>query len=257
MEKLKTWLRSYGLNETEISVYVYILCHPGCKTSDIQRNTTLVRTTIYYALSNLKTEGLISENTQNNIRTYRAADISNLEGNIEAVIHEQKQKLQELGSLKTMYEKLSLLKAPGESHIARYEGVTPIKQAIEQAFRCASKKWHIIASRKNFLYYTSKSYKNYYLEERKRRGITAKTLWEPTDDFHTPSIEDVFYRNPRKLPEEFHGTFNSLVIIYDDTTLVVDSYEQKTAHAIHNPTSTHLLRLLHEFAWNNSAKLQK
>jgi sugar-specific transcriptional regulator TrmB len=255
MEEFKRWLKSYGLNTTEINVYVHILKHPGCKVADIQRHTGLVRTTIYYALSNLKTEGLVSENQQNNIRTYRASDISSLAGNIETAIHEKQQKLEELDALKPLFEKLESKKPPTESFVARFEGVTPIKQAIEEAFRCNSKRWHIIASRKNFLYYTSKNYKEYYLAERKRRGITAKTLWEPTDEFHAPSVEDVFYRNPRKLPEEFHGTFSSLVILYDDTTLVIDSYEQKTAHAIHNPTSTHLLRLMHEFAWNNSTKI--
>lgn len=255
MEPLKKWLTDYGLNTTETSVYLYIVSHPGCKVADIQRHTNLVRTTIYYALSNLKAQGLVSENQQNNIRVYRASDISSLEGNIQTTIHEQEQKLEELSSLRTLFEKLSANTPAAESYVARFEGITPIKQAIEQAFRCESKRWHIIASRKNFLYYTSKSYKRYYLKERKRRGITAKTLWEPSEDFQAPSVEEVFYRNPRKLPDEFHGTFNSLIILYDDTTLVIDPYEQKTAHAIHNATSTQLLRLMHEFAWSNAAKL--
>lgn len=255
MQPLKKWLKEYGLNGTEITVYLFILGHPGCKTADIQRHTNLVRTTIYYALASLKAEGLVSENQQNNVRVYRASDITSLKGNIEATIYEQQQKLEELSTLKSVFEKLSARPSPTESYVARFEGVTPIKQAIEAALRCSSRRWHIIASRKNFLYYTSKSYKKYYLEERRRRGITAKTLWEPSDEFGTVSVEDVFYRNPRLLPEEFHGTFNSLVILYDDTTLVIDPYDQKTAHAIHNPTSTHLLRLLHEFAWKNSAKI--
>lgn len=255
MDKVKTWLKSYGLNDTEILVYLYILGNPGSKVMDVQRQTSLVRTTIYYTLSNLKSQGLISENEQNNVRVYRVTDTSSLESNIERTIRKQQQKLEQLNSLKPTLEKLEKKKTPTESFVARFEGITPIKQAIEEAFRCSSKRWHIIASRKNFLYYTSKRYQKYYLAERKRRGITAKTLWEPNEDFHTPSVEEVFYRNPRKLPEEFHGTFSSLVILYDDTTLVIDSYEQKTAHAIHNPTSTQLLRLMHEFAWKNSAKI--
>lgn len=255
MDSLHVWLKNYGLNATETKVYLHVLSNPGCKTADIQRHTDLVRTTIYYALSNLKSEGLISENSQNNVRVYRASDISSLKSKIENTIYEEQQKLDELGGLKTVFEKLSAGAAPTESYVARFEGITPIKQAIEEAFRCNSKRWHIIASRKNFLFYMSRSYKDYYLKERKRRGITAKTLWEPDEDFGSISVEDVFYRNPRRLPEEFHGTFNSLVILYDDTTLVIDPYEQKTAHAIHNPTSTHLLRLLHEFAWKNSEKI--
>lgn len=254
MDSLKNWLKEFGLNDTEISVYIYILKQPSCKVVDIQRGTTLVRTTIYYALSSLKIKGLISENQQNNIRTYRASNISSLSNNIETHIQEQQLKLVELADLKPVFEKLEPHNSPDESFVARFEGVAPIKQAIEQALRCKSKRWHIIAARKNFLYYTSKKYKEYYLKERERRGITAKTLWEPTDDFHSPSMKDVLYRNPRKLPEEFLGTFNSLVILYDETTLVIDPFDQKTAHAIHNATTTQLLRLMHEFAWKNSKK---
>lgn len=255
MNPVKRWLKQYGLNETETAVYLCILSHPGYKVADIQRETSLVRTTIYYALSNLKTEGLVSENRQNNIRTYHASDMSSLEDKIQTTIHDQQQQLEELHDLKGAFDSLTCSAPSSDSYVARFEGTSSIKQAIEQAFRCESKRWHIIASRKNFLYYTSKSYKKYYLEERMRRGITAKTLWEPTDEFHTPSVEEVFYRNPRKLPVEFYGAFNSLVIIYDDTTLVIDPYDQKTAHAIHNPTSTRLLRLLHEFAWQHSEKI--
>ena len=252
MDRIQAWLRSYGLNDTEISVYVTILEHPEIKVSDIQRQTGLVRTTIYYALAQLKAGGLLSENTQNNVKTYRCADVEALKQNVERGIMKQRQKLDQLADLKTVFQKLETKKADKDSYVARYEGVEAIKQAIEQALRCDSKQWCIIAARDNFLYHMSKQYQQYYLKERKRRGITAKTLWEPTDDLKTPSVEDVFYRNPRVLPGEFRGTFNSLVILYDDTTLIVDPHRQKTAHAIHNAASTDLLKLVFSSIWQTT-----
>lgn len=252
MKQIDEWLRSYGLNDTEITVYTCILEHPELKVSDIQRQTGLVRTTIYYTLSQLKAGGLISENTQNNVRTYRCADIDALKRNLETDINTQRQKIEQLDSLKEVYETLKAKKPEKDSYVARYEGAEAIKQAIEEAFRCDSKQWHILAARDNFLYHMSKPYQKYYLDERKRRGITAKTLWEPTDDLKRPSLKDVFYRNPRVLPEEFRGAFNSLVILYDDTTLIIDPYGQKTAHAIHNAASTQLLRLVFNFIWQNT-----
>ncbi len=256
MEKIQAWLRSYGLNDTEISVYLCILEHPEIKVSDIQRHTGLVRTTIYYVLSQLKAGGLLSENTQNNVKTYRCADIEALKRNVERDIVEQRQKLEQLADLKGVFERLGTKKADKDSYVARYEGTEAIKQAIEQALRCDSKQWHIIAARDNFLYHMSKTYQQYYLKERKRRGITAKTLWEPTDEWKTPSVEDVFYRNPRVLPEEFRGAFNSLVILYDDTTLIIDPYDQKTAHAIHNQASTDLLRLVFNSIWQTTGPVR-
>jgi hypothetical protein len=62
----------------------------------------------------------------------------------------------------------------------------------------------------------------------------------------------MFYRNPRRLPKEFLGTFTALVILYDDTTLAIDPYEDKTAHAIHDATSTQLFRLMFETIWKSA-----
>lgn len=255
MDNLKKWLREYGLNSTEITVYLCILKHPETKTADIQRHTGLVRTTIYYTLAQLKSDGLVSENLQNNVKTYRAADISTLQHNIERGISEQQEKLNQLSNLAEQFASLQTAATNDASFVARYEGIGPVKQAIEDALRANSKRWHIIASRDNFLLHCSKQYQQYYLAERKRRGITAKTLWEPTDDFAVHNLEEVFYRNPRKLPNQFRGAFNSLIIMYDDTTLIIDPYKQKTAHAIHNATSTNLLRMLHEFVWAHSSQV--
>lgn len=256
MDKVTKWLKSYGLNDTEVVVYLCIYKHAEIRVSDIQRETGLVRTTIYYALAQLKADGLLSENMQNNVKTYRAADIAMLQNNIETSISAQKEKLEQLSDLAGAFEKLKESSLEADSFVARFEGTGPVKQAIEDAMRCDSKRWHIIASRDNFLLHCSKQYQQYYLAERKRRGITAKTLWEPTSDFTIHSLEELYYRNPRKLPQEFRGTFNSLIIMYDDTTLIVDPYEQKTAYAIHNATSTQLLRMLHEFVWANSAPVK-
>lgn len=251
MEQIRKWLRRYGLNETATEVYLAILKHPESRTADIQRQTGFVRTTIYYSLAELVNQGLVSENQQNNIKTYRAAHIENLEGAIESRISEQERTLEALSDLKPIFEKLQTKPAESDSYVSRYQGIEPVKQAIEAALRCKSKRWHIIAARDNFLYHTSKQYKQYYLQERKRRGITARTLWEPVDSFKDPSLEDLIYRNPRRLPDQFKGTFKSLVILYDDTTLIIDPYEQKTAHAIHNATSSHLLRMLFEYIWDS------
>ncbi|MGC1177382.1 MAG: helix-turn-helix domain-containing protein [Candidatus Saccharimonadales bacterium] len=252
MDEIHKWLDSYGLNDSEIAIYTCILQYPEIKVSDMQRHTGLVRTTIYYTLAQLKAAGLISENTQNNVKTYRCTEADALKRSIETDIVQQRQKLERLDSLKSVFQTMEAKKSEADSYIARYEGIEPVKQSIEKALRCDSKQWQIIASRDNFLYHMSKQYQQYYLKERKRRGITAKTLWEPTNDVLDPSMEDVFYRNPRRLPEEFRGAFNSLVIVYDDTTLIIDPYDQKTAHAIHNAASTDLLRLVFNAMWRNT-----
>lgn len=257
MDTIPSWLASYGLNDTEIKVYLSVLQYPDTKVTDIQRRTGLVRTTIYYALGKLRADGLVSEHFQNNVKSYRASDLANLERNIEAEISAQKQKLDALATLAPLFEILQSGSKEKESYVSRYEGMGPVKQSIEDAFRCKSKEWIVIASRDNFLYHTSAQYKKYYLEERNRRGIVAKTLWEPVDDFNEELYVDTYHRNPRHLPAKFRGAFKSLVILYDDTTLIVDPYVQKTAHAITNYESTNLLKLMFETIFESLESSQK
>jgi sugar-specific transcriptional regulator TrmB len=254
MEQLIKWLKDFGLNDSEIRVYLAIVQYPHAKTNILQRETQLVRTTLYHTLSKLKAMGLVSENFQNNVRTYESNGPSILINQIEHDIQNSKKQLEQLNALQPLLTTPKNTKNK-ESSVARYEGVRAIKQSLEQAFRCESKHWYIIAPRDNFLAHADKSFQKYYLEERQRRGITAKTLWEQVPSNYKPSTEDIFYRNPRHLPDSFNGTFSSMVILYDDTTLVINSYAKKTAHAISDIENTHLMRLMFNAIWDNAKKL--
>lgn len=251
MSTLSEWLLNYGLGPTEINVFLCIVKNPKLKVSDIQRLTGLVRTTIYHSVASLKSKGLISESRQNNVRTYRASSISNLSKGIQNKIDSEQKKLDTLAKLEPIFETLQGMSSKDESFISRFEGVSPVKQSIEEALRCKSKGWLVMASRDNFLFHTSKVYKAYYLEERKRRGIVSKTLWEPVSNFEPKLKDDPFDRNPRHLPESFKGKFNSLVILYDDSILIVDPFDQKTSHIIHNQEANNLMGLMFDFIWDS------
>lgn len=257
MNELEQWLISYGLNDTEIAVYLCIVEHPHSKTADVQKYTSLVRTTIYYSLAELKNKGLITENYQNNIKTYQANNPAVLATSIESEISHHTAMLDELQTVKTFFDTAGRAAATkSTTHVSRYEGEAAVKQAIELALRCDSKRWHVIASYDNFLRHTSKKFQQHYLSERKRRSILAKTLWEPRNSSKIPSTRDIVFRNPRILPTEFRGNFDSLVILYDDITLIVQPYEQLTAHAIHDASCTHLMRLLFMSIWSQAPSIK-
>lgn len=251
MNGVKQWLHSYGLNDKETDIYLVIARLPSCKAVDIQRETGFVRTTIYYALNQLKAQGLISENVDNNIRTFRANDSSVFRNHIEQTIQAEQTRLNNVSTIEDYLSAISK-SAAKESFVSRHEGVRAIKSAIETAMRCDSKLWHVLAARDNFLAHMPKTYQKYYLNERERRGITAKTLWEPTYTNTAISLKDTALRSPRRLPDSFAGNFNSLVIIYDETVLIVDPYSQKTAHAISSDATAELMRMMFMAIWSTA-----
>lgn len=251
MKELTLWLQRFGLHETAIEVYLCIANHPHARTADIQKHTQLVRTSIYYSLADLKSRGLVSENLQNNIRTYHANDPEALRTDITKAMREQETLLEDLDHVSTMFQSTRPVELR-PSLVSRYEGDIAIKQAINLAMRCSSKKWHVIASHDNYLSHTTSQYKKYYVEERVRRNIIAKTLWEPHDGMKTPSVKDTVFRNPKVLPDNFRGTFDSLIIIYDDTVLFVSPYDQKTAHSVQDSATAQTLRMMFAAIWQDA-----
>lgn len=251
MNSIEAWLKKFGLNDTETAVYLCILQHPHIRTADIQKQTGLVRTTIYYSLAELKTKGLISENSQNNIRTYHANDPSVLRTSIYRAITTQEHLLDELDLLGDSFARITQ-PSQDDSRVARYEGDTAIKQAIDLALRCESKRWYILASHDNYLSHTSKQYQRYYLDEREHRGIIAHTLWEPHGSMKTPTTRSIVYRQPRELPTEFAGSFSGIIILYDDVTLHIGPHSSQSAHAIYDQSTTHIMRLLFMSLWRQA-----
>lgn len=251
MQELTTWLRRFGLHDTAIEVYICITEHPHSRTADIQKYTQFVRTSIYYSLAELKTRGLISENLQNNIRTYYAHSPEALRTDVAQSIREQETLLEDLDQASAVFRSAQPL-ASQTSLVSRYEGDIAIKQAIDLAMRCTSKKWYVIASHDNYLSHTTSQYKKYYVEERVRRGIITKTLWEPHDSMKTPSVKNTVFRNPKVLPDNFRGTFESLIIIYDTTVLFVSPHGQQTAHSVQDSATAQTLRLMFTAIWQDA-----
>lgn len=247
----KQWLLEFGLNQKEVEIYLVIAKIADCRASDIQRETGYVRTSIYYALNQLKAQGLISENIENNIRTFRVTSTSVFRNKIEESITVEQARLNEVSEFEKYLRSITESKIDG-SYVSRYEGTHAIKQAIEEALRCNSKLWYVLAAKENFLTHMPKKYQQYYLSERERRCITSKTLWESVEAVAPISLKNTALRSPRRLPEEFTGNFNSLVIMYDNSVLIIDPYDKKTAHIIHSAATSGLLRMMFMALWSSA-----
>lgn len=247
MDKILAWLRNYGLHSSEIKVYIDILTHPSTKVADIQKRTGLVRTTLYHTLASLTTKGLVSETTNNNVRRYSAADPKTFAHNIERDIESKNSQLSGLEEI------LELFPRPGtgqdtSAQVEHFRGTTAVKNAIDQALRCSTKKWYIIAPRNNFVKYAGKDYARYFMQQRGKRQIVAKSLWEKHEAWELTN-RNMLNRNPRFLPDSFNNKFRSLVIIYDDNVLFIEPADQKDATCIRSSDISRLMKLMFDAIW--------
>ncbi len=253
-DEIHKWLEEFGLNKSEITVYIAILEHPDSQVKELVAKTEILRTTLYNVLSQLKTKNLVTEATQNNVRSYRASDFSVFRHAIDARIQKDTKTIEGFEKVEQLLGSFAGTASAQDSYVERFEGVRGVKQSIEKAFRSKSKNWYIIAPVDNFLFNSPRSYQQYYLTERKRRGIKSKTLWDPIKEIENMSLEQSLFRAPRKLPEAFKGSFKSLFIIYDDTVLIIEGYDKKVAHAIHSVDSTQLMKLMFDTIWKGAEK---
>ncbi len=209
-------LQDLGLTPTEATIYLAGQKRSGIDVQSLIKETGLKRPTIYHALETLIQKGLVAKSGSEKKRLFVMANPERLGGYLDTQI-------QQLTSKKALLGELSGLltaKESGSSGIRseHYDGLQGIKTVLEEALYCKSRVWGLIAPARNVLTDMDATYREYYLAQRKQRGINTRTLWEerPSRSGKGLSPTDLALRNPRYLPKSLQGRFPSMVILFDD-----------------------------------------
>ena len=81
--------------------------------------------------------------------------------------------------------------------------------------------------------------------------MITKTLWETSIENPILSKAVAKERNVKYLPKEFSKKFSSLIILFDNSVLFVNSYEEQKATIITSGDIVSTLQVLFDFAWRN------
>jgi hypothetical protein len=142
--------------------------------------------------------------------------------------------------------------------VTTVDTVAGMKKIIDTALACKSREWRIIAPRTNFLYEYDASYADYFKQKRKIHKIRSRTIWER--DAKKPSAPSVTLgeytmRNPRYLPKNYTGTFNSLIILFDDSIAYISSLQQHHAILVTSKDISSTMAVLFDALWEKSDDL--
>ena len=255
MDSFTESLTSLGLTSTEAHIYLNGLAHGSCTVQDIAHKTKIKRPTVYHALSTLLEKGLILETKVQNRTHFKSTPPEHMRGIIEqqrALVDERSRRLEEL-----LPSLLHINTSPTHNGISviQHEGIEGMKMVMDMAFYCTSKKWDIIAPYKNFLREYDKAYAQKYLNARKYRGITSRTLWEDTmREGRRLTAEEIQERNPRLMPKALHGKFKSMMIFFDDKIAIFSSYEKLSAVLITSSELHTMFQAMFDGLWESSEK---
>src|SRR3989339_824298 len=129
---------------------------------------------------------------------------------------------------------------------------TGIKLVIEEALYCKSRHWDVIAPPKNFFSDFDKKYAEYFMNTRKRKKISARSLWESKADKKVLTPEDLKQRQPRILPNIMYGKFKSIIIIFDDKVAIISSLKESSAILIQSREVHDTMLALFDGLWHIS-----
>ncbi len=252
MTQINDTLRSLGLTDTETKIYLTGLNYQAIGVSELVKQTSINRTTIYHALSTLEEKGLTAKKGTGTKLLFimtKPEGIENLLNEKIKLLEKQRVEVNAIIPLLMSEANFSDTKV----NVLHYEGIEGIKLAVEDALYCRSRHWDIIAPIKNFFSEFDENYADYYLETRKMRGLTSRSLWERKTIRRSLSVAELKERDPRVLPEIMHGKFNSVVCIYDDKVLLINSLKDLSAIMIQSKDVHDTMAAIFEGLWSVSA----
>lgn len=254
MDHLNSLLSDIGLTGTEIAVYLTGLAHPSIDVRELVKQTRIKRPTLYHALETLMQKGLASKHGTARKLAFRMTPPNRFEHLIDERIAHLTHRKQRLIELIPLLKQRMPSMTPNEIRTAQYDGIEGIKTVVEEALYCRSRHWDIIAPRKNFFSEFDKAYSCFYLQTRKQRGITARSLWErgTGEQERVLTQEEIRERHPRYLPTNMHGKFESVAILFDDKVAIISSLTSLSAILIDSKEIHRLMSAIFEGLWSIS-----
>jgi sugar-specific transcriptional regulator TrmB len=250
MNEPRKHLTDLGLSDSEVTVYLAMVS--GVRTArDLVKVTRLKRPTVYYALGCLEKRGLTS-------KTGLAGDKSFTLEPIEKLAVIAKEKALEFSKLQNhideMIPALVATSSPTNQKptVAFYEGVDAVKNAIMEMLYCKTKRINSVVPKENFFWQIGQDFVELFIEERVKRTIKTKNLWEaPVNKALIKQYYDG-YSQVKILPEIMHGKFQTTIFLYDDKTLYVSSKKNSYCVLITSKEHTDTMQAWFDGLWSIS-----
>lgn len=254
MNEGKEILIELGLTNTEATIYLSGLGVNSIGVQEISKKTGIKRPTIYHALNTLVEKGLVAEKKRESRVLFSMCPPEQ----IKSYLERQKEKLEvqekKLESILPFLNQQGKNSDKGKFSIVEYKGIEGVKMVLDIAFYCKSEHWDIIAPFNNFLREYGEEYSRYYLKAREVNNITTRTLWERAFSTRRLTAQEVRIRNPRYMPKNMEGRFQSMIFIFDDKVAIISPMKELSAILITSKEINQMFTALFDGIWEVSEK---
>ena len=141
--------------------------------------------------------------------------------------------------------------------VAFYEGVDAVKNAVMEMLYCKNKRINSVVPKQNFFWQIGQDFVELFIEERVKRNIKTKNLWEAPIN---KGLMKQYYEGlsqVRIVPEIMHGKFQTTIFLYDNKTLYVSSKNNSYCVLITSKEHTDTMRAWFDGLWSVSSPHDK
>lgn len=252
MNKIETFLRSMGLSEKEICVYLAGLKTGPILASQVSRKTGYTRQHTYDLLRSLEQKGFLSKLG----KTYGQRFVMEDPKNLKNVIERQKNKLEKLE------EKLEMLLPEMESFysskgivpkIKFFEEIEGIKDLYEDMLNCRSKEQYYLGSLKEMSAMVGEEYFENFVQRRIEKRIHSKSIRVKEREIQDEFFEDKKYnREVRYAPEDIE--YLQTIVLYDEKVAVVSSQKENFGFVVESEEFSQTMKILFDSLWLKSSE---
>lgn len=233
-------LKSYGLNDKEIKVYLELLPLGTASLQEIAKRVEFPRSTVYHTLNYLINKGVVGKIIKRGITYYSATDPNKLK---DQLIEKEKliaSIIPHLNSLK------SLSKTP--SNVEIYEGFKGVHTILADLVRVKQQVYYFGGYKKSLE--VLKHLPNYVRINRMERGIPAKIVYDYTDE---PILHTKEYQKVSEL--RFHDglkDFPAMIFIYGNKVSMFTFKSDLVGIIITNKDFAEAMKLIFYIYWDQA-----
>jgi hypothetical protein len=106
----------------------------------------------------------------------------------------------------------------------------------------------------NFFHQIGKDFIEEYVNEKIKRGIKTRALWE---DIPNKNIIKSYYTGSeiKQMPVDMHNNFETTIFIYDDKTLYIGPKKENHAILIQSKDHAKMMNALFESVWQKGVEI--
>jgi hypothetical protein len=125
-----------------------------------------------------------------------------------------------------------------------------MKNLIEMVYKSKEKLLYtIMPSFRSLEPYLDENYSSYYLEERAKKGIVTKSIWQDMPSNAEFIDHSKYLRDVRMAPKSTLGSYNSMIDIFDHHVIISTIYPELFGLAIASYDYSQTMKAMFDAVW--------